>query len=82
MVLSSNSFVFNNYIIPIGTDTNQRMSYELANHFFDDLLQHRDKLDGLDVALNNQDPRSEWFGIPGWKVRSGRIWLRWSHPKY
>ena len=81
IVLSSNSFMFNNYIVPIGTDTNQPMSYELANHFFDDLLQHRDMLNGLDVALNKQDPRSEWFGITGWKVHSGRIWLQWSHPK-
>lgn len=81
IVLSSDSFMFNNFIVPIGTDTNQRMSYELANHFFDDLLQHRDMLNGLDVALNKQDPRSEWFGITGWKVHSGRIWLQWSHPK-
>jgi hypothetical protein len=82
IALSSKSFMLNNYIIPIGTDSNQRMTYELANHFFDDLLKHCDKLNELDVALNTQDPRSEWFGIPGWKLHSGRIWLQWSHPKY
>jgi hypothetical protein len=81
IVLSSKNFRFNNYIAPIGTDSNQRVSYELANYFFDDLIKHRDKLGELDVALNTQDPRSEWFGIPGWKVHSGRIWLQWSHPK-
>jgi hypothetical protein len=84
IVLNSTSFRFNNYMFPIGTDPNpnQRMSYELANHFFDDLLKHRDKLDELDVALNTQDPRSEWFGIPGWKLHLGRIRLQCSHPRY
>lgn len=76
ILLSSDSFKFNNHAYSIGTYCDQHMWYNHVNRFIDELVKHHNETDALAVVLDAPGSQSEWFGIPGWIVRANESGLQ------